>query len=270
MAMAGQRGWGRRLWANEYFRAIGAVTVTVLVALPFRPLVQAIDIAILFLLTVVAVASTSARGPALVAVAASTAAFDFYFVPPYGTFAVLDRSYLFTFGVMFVVALVISRLTGRIREQAIEARRGEVRASALYEMVRDLAEAPAGAAQQLARAASHFGRVVEGEAEIVPIGAREANGDPVWPHGILDDVELRLTANWVARHARSAGRDTQTATGAEHLVIPIPCAGGLYGVAVVRPEAPERPIPDHEIRTLELLAQQAGRIFTREATPIAR
>ena len=55
----------------------------------------------------------------------SVAAFDFFFVPPYLTFAVSDTQYLVTFVVMLLVAVVISSLTIRIRTQAESARERE-------------------------------------------------------------------------------------------------------------------------------------------------
>ena len=42
---------------------------------------------------------------------------DFFFVPPYLTFAVADMAYLITFTVMLFVALVISTLTIRLRSK---------------------------------------------------------------------------------------------------------------------------------------------------------
>ena len=48
-------------------------------------------------------------GPALLASVLSIAAFDFVFVPPYYTFNVHDGAYFLTFGVMLVVALIMSR-----------------------------------------------------------------------------------------------------------------------------------------------------------------
>ena len=66
------------------------------------------------------------------------AAFDFFFVPPYLTFAVSDTEYLVTFAVMLVVALVISTLTSRVRAQAEAARQRERRTATLYAMSRDL------------------------------------------------------------------------------------------------------------------------------------
>ena len=53
--------------------------------------------------------------------------FDFFFVPPYLTFAVHDRSYLVTFAVMLVVGLLISTLAARVRAQAEAAQAREQR-----------------------------------------------------------------------------------------------------------------------------------------------
>src|SRR5439155_1382093 len=73
--------------------------------------------------------------------ALSIAVFDFVFVPPYYTFNVHDTAYFLTFGVMLAVALVMSGLTARIREQREEARERERRTAALYAMERELSTA---------------------------------------------------------------------------------------------------------------------------------
>src|SRR5207245_3382645 len=85
------------------------------------------------------VAMRQGRGPSLVASVLSVGAFDFFFVPPYYTFAVSDVRYLFTFIVMLFVGLVISSLTVQVRTQAVAAREREQRTAALYAMSRELA-----------------------------------------------------------------------------------------------------------------------------------
>ena len=55
------------------------------------------------------------------------------------SFAVSDLEYLITFTVMLLVALVISTLTVRLRQQAEAARQRERRTAALYAMSRELA-----------------------------------------------------------------------------------------------------------------------------------
>ncbi|MFZ8363613.1 DUF4118 domain-containing protein, partial [Staphylococcus aureus] len=75
------------------------------------------DVVMVFLLGVTLVSMRFGYGPSLLAAVLSVLAFDFFFVPPYLSFAVSDLSHLLTFAVMFVVAFVVSNLTKRIRDQ---------------------------------------------------------------------------------------------------------------------------------------------------------
>jgi two-component system, OmpR family, sensor histidine kinase KdpD len=109
------------------------------------------DVVMLYLLGVVAVAMRFGYAPSLFTTAASVAAFDFFFVTPYFSFAVADRRYVVTFAIMFFVAFVISNRTERIRRIASAARHREVRTAALYAMSRELAIA--GSSDEMTRVA---------------------------------------------------------------------------------------------------------------------
>ena len=76
----------------------------------------------MYLLAIIVIAIRLGRGPSILASVLSVATFDFFFVPPYLSFAVSDIQYLLTFAVMLIVALVISNLAVRVREQAELAR----------------------------------------------------------------------------------------------------------------------------------------------------
>jgi two-component system sensor histidine kinase KdpD len=89
------------------------------------------------------VAARFGRNPAIWASVAAVLAFDFFFVPPYGTFAVSDTQYFIVFAVMLVIALLISSLTARLRQQSQLSRQREQRAETLYYLSRDLAATPA-------------------------------------------------------------------------------------------------------------------------------
>src|SRR5262245_37396892 len=95
----------------------------------------------IYLLGTVLVASRSGRGPSLAAGFLDIVPSDFFFFPPYLTFAVSDLQFLSTFGVMLLISLVISGLTVRVREQANFARERENRTAALYAMSRELSSA---------------------------------------------------------------------------------------------------------------------------------
>ena len=95
------------------------------------PFFELADLIMMYLLGIVVVAMRHGRGPSLLASVLSVAALDFFFVPPYFTFAVSDARHLFTFAVMLVVGFVISNLTVRIQAQAAAARSREARTAAL-------------------------------------------------------------------------------------------------------------------------------------------
>jgi two-component system sensor histidine kinase KdpD len=86
-----------------------------------RPHLELVNIAMVYLLAVVVVALRFTRGPTLGASALSVVAYDYFFVPPSGTFSVDDPQYLLTFAMMLGVGLVISQLASSVRAQA-EAR----------------------------------------------------------------------------------------------------------------------------------------------------
>ncbi len=111
------------------------------------------DVVMLFLLAIVIAAVRFGRGPALLAAGLSVAAFDFFFIPPFFSFAVSDFRHVFTFAMLFAVGLLISSLTQQLKEQERSARERENRTAVLYALSRDLAAAPdeEQAAQVLAR-----------------------------------------------------------------------------------------------------------------------
>ncbi|RPJ52952.1 MAG: DUF4118 domain-containing protein, partial [Acidobacteria bacterium] len=132
------RGWGRYLAYGWPVVAVALATLGNLVMFPHMP---HSTLALVYLLAVVAVAARCGPGPSILACVLSVAAFDFFFVPPYFTFSVAETQDLLTFGVMFVVALVISGLTVRIRWLADSARERERHTAALYRLSRELASA---------------------------------------------------------------------------------------------------------------------------------
>ena len=214
----------------DYTAAAGTIAVTALICLALRDRLTTIDVVMLFLLAVVIVASRHARGPAVLATVLSIACFDFLFVPPYYTFAVHDTAYVLTFAMMFVVALVMSGLTARIREHAAVATARERRMAALYGMNRDLA----GAATPEAIAtivATHVGRAAGGEAEVV-LDA-DASEVEVWDgQGIVLTLQSPLKR---------------------------------FGLVAVRGPGIAHPMPEDEHYVLELLANQAGLALERLA-----
>lgn len=122
-------------------KAVAACGLTTALTWPIHDILDPVNTVMLFLLTVVLVATRWGRGPAVLASFLSVGLFDFFYVPPRWSFAVSDIQYLLTFAVMLTVALIIGHLTIGLRQRADEANASAKRSQALYTLASHLAGA---------------------------------------------------------------------------------------------------------------------------------
>jgi signal transduction histidine kinase len=245
---------GRPSPLGEYVRAGLVVAACAAISLPLLTVLSVTDVAMIFLLGVVFVASRYGRGPSVFASLLSIATFDFLFVPPRFTFAVSDVRYALTFGVMLAAALVASHLTLRIRAQAQTARERERRTGAVYAMSRELAAARMPA-EVLAIATRHL-------ADTWRRDATDSNQAGRLEGGPLDEKE-RSVAQWVFDHGQRASAGTDTLPSASGLYVPLAASTGLIGVLGVRVADPARFEDPVVLDQLETFAAQAALALER-------
>jgi two-component system sensor histidine kinase KdpD len=138
---------------HRYPAAVALCLATMLAALPLRGEVDVANIDMLFLLDVFVAAVWLGRGPAVLAAFLGVGLFDFFFIPPYLSFAVSDAQYLITFAVMLSVGLVTSHLVSRLAERTEQARESERQTRLLHGLGQKLALAlDIGEVADLARA----------------------------------------------------------------------------------------------------------------------
>jgi two-component system, OmpR family, sensor histidine kinase KdpD len=248
-----------------YAKAVGVVAAcTGLAALMFPRFAPA-NLIMVYLLGTVMAASRLGRGPSILASVLSVAAFDFFFVPPYLTFAVSDTQYFVTFAVMLVVAIVISTLTTRIRAQAEASRQRERRTATLYAMTRDLARQQE--LDELLRAAARH--IAEVFGIRVAVFLPGPDGQLVHRAGDLaavpaDPSELGV-ARWVQGHGQMAGRGSATLPGARALYLPLAAARGPVGVLGVELPPGEALATPEQLHLLETFAAQTALAIERVA-----
>lgn len=209
---------------------------------------QLADVVMLYLFGIVLVALRWGLWPSLFAAVVSVLGFDFFFVPPYHTFAVADLRHVMTFTVMLLIATVISGLTKRVRDQAEAARERELRTASLYSLSRALAAAKTR--HEILGAGSKqihevFGGLV---AALVATPARRlvSNVEEPWTYP-LDEKE-RGVAEWVWEHGRAAGRGTDTLPSARGLYLPLEGSEGRHGVLGLLREQQQETIADEAQR----------------------
>ena len=228
---------------SQYLGSLGIILLATAVSWLIRPYVQTIDIAMIYLLAVVIVSSRYARMPSLLASIASIALFDFCFVPPYLTFAVSDTNYSLTFGVMLLVAVVVSRLTARIRLQAETGARTGAADGGVVRHEPGTRRRPDGGRRGADLPPARAGKL-SGTGGAAAPRRRTANSSPRPSSGTLrlNDKE-RGVARWVFDHSQMAGRGTSTLPAAEALYLPLVSSGTTVGVFGVQP-ADERRFHD--------------------------
>ncbi|MEW5790085.1 MAG: DUF4118 domain-containing protein [Pseudomonadota bacterium] len=243
---------------HPYLGATLACAAATLMAWPLSRVFERSNIVMLFLLAVVLASLRWGRRAGAWAALLAVLCFDFFFVPPRGSFAVSDTQYLFTFVLMLAVALIIGQLTARLRFAVIAMRQRERRSALLTR----LATALSGAltAERIVEISvqtleAHFGARIA-------IALADAEGRISERSGGSAQVDLSV-AQWVLDHAQMAGAGTGTLSAVSGRYLPLKAPMRVRGVLVVEPgkivpwELPE------ELDALEACAGQIAVVLER-------
>ncbi len=218
------------------------------------------DPIMLYLLGIMLVALRTGKGPSLLAAAASVAAYDFFFVPPFFTFAVSDIRHVLTFATMFVVGTAMSALMVRIRRQEQDARAREARTASLFSLSRDLS----GARDEGAVAAILCDHVSRGFGGAVRIMAGQTGHLEEVAHTgdwHLDNADLGLM-RWVVEQGRQAGQGTETLPGSRAICLPILQPHGGNAAIALRP-ADREALDGQALASLQAYVRQGALALER-------
>lgn len=209
---------------------------TTLVLLPLREQLDVANIDMLFLLVVFVVAVRFGRGPAVLAAFLGVALFDFFFVPPYLSFAVADAQYLITFAVMLAIGLITSHLVARLAERTEAAQAGERDTRLLYELAREL-----GTALNIEQVDEIIGRFhahldLDATLLIAEPGHAQAPLRPCGPKH-LAPLELNFALSAYQRNA-IVETDSLAGTGIAILFLPLSASSATNRVRGVLASAP--------------------------------
>jgi two-component system sensor histidine kinase KdpD len=248
---------------KEWYWSLGSVALSTIISVMMFPYLERTDIAMIYLLGIVVTSTRTGRWPAFAATLMSVAAFDFFFVPPYYTFAVNDIRHVVTFGVMFFVAYIITRLTLQIREQAEASRTRERSTAALYALSRKLVrERKKDSIFNVT--AKHISEVFQSRIVFLILNERgelvvSETRSGAFP---VNGKELSV-ARWVFDNRHAAGLGTDTLPAAKALYLPMIASTGAVGVVGVLPEDPKNGFDPEDIHFLESFVNQTAMAMER-------
>ncbi len=242
-------------------------TLYVAIALGFCVILdQVLDVrnlALVFLMAVLASAVTQGLRPALYSCFLGALAFNYFFLPPRYTLTISDPESVLAFFFFLGVAVIASNLTATVQRQAAAARQRARTTEDLYLFSKKLAGTGTlddvlwATAFQLASMLKL--RVVLLLPEHGTIAVRA--GYP--PDDTLDDADI-AAARWAWEHNHAAGRGADTLPGAKRLYVPLRTGRTAVGVIGLDSDRRDGPLltPEQQ-RLLDALADQAALAIER-------
>lgn len=241
---------------------VGLATALGLVLTRFVPLP---NVSMLYLLAVLAPALLYGVWPAILASALSFLAYNFFYIDPVGTFTVARPHELLALLVFLIVAVIISAMAGRAREQTrLAARRMHV-TRRNYAFTRKLSSLPDGGS--VAEAAAVELHAVFGRASVLLLpGADDRLGiAAAWPPEDRLDTASMTAASWSFEHGEAAGAGTGTLPSAPWLFRPMGGTGSGRRIGVVgieRDPSGQPPDPESE-RVFGTIVEQTAAALER-------
>ena len=258
----------RRIAYRRYSMAAVVMAVTTGIVWAFSALgLTDAELVMPFMLGIVFIAARLGRGPAIFASMTAVLLFNFFFTQPFYTLAVNETKYLFTFVVMLVIAVIISALTSRIRDQVELSRQRERRTEALYRLSRRLA-GTSGRQQLVAAAEAQLSEIFGGEV-VIFLPDSSNSSKTLCPalrrgRGCAESPTEVAVASWVYDRGQLAGAGTDTLPSAQALYLPLVSPEGTVGVLAVRPTDVERLLTTDQRQLLETFASQIALALTRD------
>ena len=244
-------------WKSLLWTVCTIVICTAIDSLLFRR-ISRVNLVMIYLLGVTWVAFKYGRRMSIIASILSVLCFDFFFIPPYFTFAVADFEYFITFVVMLSVGLIIGSLTGRLRQQTTAMRLRENRTQALYYLNRDLAKT--SNVDEIFQISVHYiqeffkcpavifapekGKGITircGDSSVLPLNSNE-----------------EAVAQWVYEHKKMAGKDTDTLPGSRGIYLPLTGAEKIIGVIGLFPGEEKQLTDPEQLHILEMFVHQTA------------
>ncbi len=217
------------------------------------------NLIMVYLLGVTWLAFRYGRRISIIGTLLSIAFFDFFLIPPFYSFSIMDEEHFITFGVMLIVGLIIGSLTGRLRRQTIGLRLREERTQVLYSLSRDLAKS--SRPDELFQIfLSHIQDFFKCPAVI--FAADSENKTLSVLTSVSGGRELaskdKAVANWVYEHGKIAGKGTDTFSGSERLYVPLTGSQEIVGVLGVFPSDEKQFMSPDNFHILEMFVTQTA------------
>ncbi|XOK13849.1 DUF4118 domain-containing protein [Agrobacterium tumefaciens] len=247
---------------RSYLNSTLFVGLAIVVGIVLDQTLDVQNLALVFLMAVLAAAVRGGLGPALYASLLGAVAFNFFFLEPRYTLTVSSPDSLVALLFYFGVALVASNLTVAVQRQAASARARARTTEDLYLFSKKLSVTGTlddvlwAAAFQMASMLKVRIVLLLPENNTIAVKA----GYP--PDDTLVDADI-AAAQWAWEHNKAAGRGADTLPGAKRLYLPLRTGSGAVGVVGLDDDRLGPLLTPEQQRLFDALADQAALAIER-------
>jgi two-component system, OmpR family, sensor histidine kinase KdpD len=213
------------------------------------------NLVMIYLLSTVVAAVYLGLGPSILVSVLGVLLFDFLFVPPYLSFAIVDLRFFFSLLALLATGIVISYLTSQFRRQTEAAWQRERQTAALYSLGRDLAVAndlDSYIKAILKRIKDTF------EKEAIIFLPEPQNKAILKPYSDNPDIKINETdsaeAHWAFQHQKIIGHGTDTLPNARARYFPLVTAREIVGVLALLEPGETKELTIEQERLMEAYA----------------
>ena len=220
------------------------------------------NLSMLFLMAVLYSATVWGLWPAVFAAVSSLLVYDFFFVEPVLTFTVANPQDVLALVMYLAVAVLTSRLTARIRDQAEASRRREAQTAALFALTKRVAAA--GNLHDVCTAvAREVAQSLQARVAVLLPQEGQLVVQAIEPAEVAMTEAERAAAAWALEHGRPAGQGSDTLPGIGWYCLPLCSADARLGVLATQLATAGRPLSPSQRRLLEACADLAAAAIDR-------
>lgn len=195
-------------------------------------------ISLYILATLLTAVTTTGRICTILSSVLSVALYNFFFVVPIYSFDTIDSSYLVTFSIMFVTAIISSKLTSHITQNARQSAKTAYRTRVLFE-TNQLLQKAHGFEETARIAMSQLVKLLARDVVFYPVENGRL-GEPLYreageghPHDDILTEDERAVATWAYTNNKRAGATTDTLADARCLYLAVRTGDKVFGVVGV-------------------------------------
>src|SRR5688572_22152574 len=116
-----------------YLVALLVISATTIVLRSFGDHVNPTTVALTFLLLVLFLATAWGPKPAVIASLLAAGSFNYFFLPPVGTFSIADPHNWIAIFAFLITAVLVGQLSARVKRQAKDAENARIEIERLYQ-----------------------------------------------------------------------------------------------------------------------------------------